>query len=209
MKSCFFFNNLFYFITQQNIDDGLKQTLLPTSEYDVKSNAHELQYHQLDIDFDSFLGQGVFGKVYKAKHGRTSDVAVKIIGDLSENRLKDVKHEIEISSQLQYSCLLTYHGYCHDDKNNILIVMELASGCLKTLKKEMTIDEKLSAAVDVAKCLVAIHGHNPPIIHCDIATRNVLRRADGACALSDFGLAKETSDGTLTFSCDQYIDNTN
>ena len=159
----------------------------------------ELQLDRLVIDYNSILGRGAFGKVYKAKYANTSDVAVKVLdlSKLGERGMRDVKHEVRFSKQLNYSCLLNYYGYCHNESNDIFIVMELASGCLEKLKSDMSIDDKLSAAYDVAKCLSAIHGNDPPVIHCDIATRNVLRRKDGSYSLSDFGLAKEAPNGII------------
>ena len=47
----------------------------------------------------------------------------------------------------------------------------------------------LRLALDAAKGCVFLHGRNPPVVHCDIKSPNVLVSADWHGKLGDFGLS--------------------
>jgi len=58
--------------------------------------------------------------------------------------------------------------------------------------------ECLRILIDTARALAHMHGHIPPIVHRDIAPRNVLVSAaadEGKVFLSDFGMSRQTSLG--------------
>jgi serine/threonine protein kinase len=48
--------------------------------------------------------------------------------------------------------------------------------------------------------MATLYNHDPPIVHRDLKSANVLIHADGTCLLADFGLAKKITEFTETFS---------
>ena len=51
-------------------------------------------------------------------------------------------------------------------------------------------------ARDIA--LALDHAHAQGVVHRDVKPDNILRRADGSCALSDFGIARTAEPGMST-----------
>ena len=138
------------------------------------------------------------------EESKGEDVAIKMLRPNSFCRIADVDREIRLLHRLNEDCLIEQHGYCVDDKRNILLVMELCIGSLNNMKSYMDDNEKLTAAIDVADCLSVIHnrGDNSAtssVVHCDVACRNVLKRKNGKFTLSDFGLAQECNGKNLLF----------
>ncbi|RLO00268.1 hypothetical protein DYB28_010163 [Aphanomyces astaci] len=57
---------------------------------------------------------------------------------------------------------------------------------------------KLRCALSVAEGLVYLHLMDPKVIHRDLKSRNVLLDADFNAKITDFGIARETDDATMT-----------
>ncbi|CAD7701038.1 unnamed protein product [Ostreobium quekettii] len=88
-----------------------------------------------------------------------------------------------------------------------LIVMELASCDLETLYKEAHLDwrTKYRFLIQVAEPLEYVQSRDPPVVHCDLKSLNILMFGDRenleSCAaqLSDFGISVEdTSTASVT-----------
>lgn len=56
--------------------------------------------------------------------------------------------------------------------------------------KEITWKRALSFASDMAEGMAALHGHDPPIIHRDLKSLNLLVTKDWRCKVCDFGLSR-------------------
>ncbi|KAF0695693.1 Aste57867_13515 [Aphanomyces stellatus] len=57
---------------------------------------------------------------------------------------------------------------------------------------------KFTVLCNVVEALVYLHSMDPPIIHRDLKTKNVLLNALGVAKLTDFGVSRETSVDTMT-----------
>ncbi|XP_027939834.1 serine/threonine-protein kinase-like protein At3g51990 [Vigna unguiculata] len=139
----------------------------------------------------NFLGKGSHGSVYKAiLHGGALIAAVKIT--------KPSK-EIEILSNLKSRRLVNLIGFCNDRtncNNNKLIVVEyMPNGSLHDLlHSTKTVGPpgwtaRVRFAVQVAKAVRFLHSSEPPVIHRDIKSSNVLIDQKWKARLGDFGLA--------------------
>lgn len=147
---------------------------------------------------DTFLGKGSHGTVYKAAfHGGALVAAVKITKPKTSN-------EIEILSHLKKNPrLVNLIGFCNDQtqtnniNNNKLIVVEyMPNGSLHELlhstKKPVrppSWTARVRFAVQVAKAVRLLHSSEPPVIHRDIKSSNVLIDEKWNARLGDFGLA--------------------
>ncbi|RHY32250.1 hypothetical protein DYB32_002729 [Aphanomyces invadans] len=57
---------------------------------------------------------------------------------------------------------------------------------------------KFTMLCDVVEALMYLHSMDPPIIHRDLKTKNVLLNGVGVAKLTDFGVSRETSEDTMT-----------
>ncbi|XP_004501618.1 serine/threonine-protein kinase-like protein At3g51990 [Cicer arietinum] len=163
---------------------------------------------------ESYLGKGSHGRVYRAtlntvKGNGNLVVAVKTTKLTSKNKhnhanaknctgcgncTSPVENEIEILSQVPSPRLVNIIGYCTDPNDNKLIVVEyMPNGSLHDLLHSTTRPpgwtRRIRFALQVAKAVRTLHASNPPVIHRDIKSSNVLIDRDWKARVGDFGLA--------------------
>lgn len=126
--------------------------------------------------------------------------------------------EIRISSRLEHNRIVEFRGVAWSKEHDLLLVLEyLPRGDLRTFlstvkRKEDTTPGGASSrnqfrsiwtwtkaqwrlAIDVIEGLVYLHSLNPPLVHGDLKSRNVLLRSDLRAKLADFGLSRYLSCG--------------
>ncbi|KAK4751808.1 hypothetical protein SAY87_020606 [Trapa incisa] len=144
---------------------------------------------------DSFLGKGSHGSVYRASlDGGRLTVAVKraklpAAGIFYEN-------EIEILSRVRGPRLVNMIGVCDRDDSTderLIVVEYMPNGCLYDLlhrsPRPPGWSDRIRYIMDVAKAVRSLHESDPPIIHRDIKSSNVLIDGKWRARLGDFGLA--------------------
>ena len=140
------------------------------------------------------LGEGSWGTVREGTF-RGSPVAVKELRNviLSPHNRRLFEREMEILSRCRHLNILQFMGATSDDQNPLLVT-ELLDGNLRQLleKRKLNRGEIVSLAVDVARGLNCMHCNQPPIVHRDVKSDNILlKRWDGSwiAKVSDFGTA--------------------
>ena len=68
-------------------------------------------------------------------------------------------------------------------------------------KVEISWSRTLDICTDICKGMVYLHTRNPPIIHRDIKSLNVLVTKDWKCTIADFGLTKIKDRAMLSTRC--------
>jgi len=147
-----------------------------------------------ELEFGSKIAEGKYGTVYKGKcRGQT--VAIKLLHNqhLSEEKLEELKTEVEIMTRLRHPCILLLMGVC-TDPNNVALVMEYVEGkgldrILHDAKVPLSQTQQLRIAKDIAKGMNWLHCLDPPIIHRDIKPPNILVNANFDVKVCDFGLS--------------------
>lgn len=167
---------------------------------------------------DSFLGKGSHGSVYRATlDGGKLIAAVKTTKlknkppSLSNHRSRNrnsnrnrnhspncsspAENEIEILSRVRNpNRLVNLIGFSADsDHNKLIVVQYMPNGSLydllHTAPKPPGWSRRLRYALQVAKAVRSLHGSEPPVIHRDIKSSNVLMDEDWNARVGDFGLA--------------------
>ena len=140
--------------------------------------------------------------VYKARDRQLNRfVAIKIlkkefIADQTfvENFIKEAK----AAASLLHPNIVTIHD-AGKDRDIYYIVMEYIEGkpLSDVIAAEAPLDYKrcIRIAKQVASALSLAHRNN--IIHRDVKPHNILITADGTAKITDFGIAKAVSDGTI------------
>lgn len=149
-----------------------------------------------EILFDpetDFLGGGCFGKVYRG-NCRSVEVAVKVPmrQKLSKRAYEAFKKEVEIMSKIYHPNVCLFMGAC-TEPGNIRIVTELMKGDLESLlrgKEEIPLSVRVKYAKDCAMGMAWLHANNPPLIHRDLKTANMLYDEGMKIKVCDFGLSQ-------------------
>ena len=140
------------------------------------------------------LGEGSFGKVFKASNKSDSSmkVAVKVINKhgLDEDDLLSISREVAIMEQVDHPNIVKYYE-TYDDVKYIYLVMELCTGgeLFEEIEKRDMLKES-SAAEYMIKLIRALHHcHSQNIIHRDIKPENIMIGGKGDVKFIDFGFA--------------------
>ncbi|KAL6986184.1 hypothetical protein U1Q18_019552 [Sarracenia purpurea var. burkii] len=157
----------------------------------------DCEIHWEDLHLQEEIGEGSFAIVY---HGtwNGSDVAVKVyFGNCySEGTLLDYKKEIDIMRRLRHPNVLLFMGAVYaEDKEKLAIVTEfLPRGSLFRMlhknNQSLDIRRRLRMALDVAKGMNYLHRRNPPIVHRDLKSSNLLVDKNWTVKVGDFGLSR-------------------
>lgn len=160
---------------------------------------------------ESFLGKGSHGSVYKAvldggklvaavkRTKRSTPTTSNFHGHTGSctnctSCTSPAENEIEILSRVRNPRLVNLIGFGSDSKDTKLIVVEyMPNGSLFDLLHSASRPpgwaRRVRFGLQVARAVQALHSSNPPVIHRDIKSSNVLIDQDRNARLGDFGLA--------------------
>ena len=136
-----------------------------------------------DYELLDKLGEGSFGKVYKAKHKLTNVMyAIKAIDKLNKNNQEGkpyFRREIEIMYKVKHPNIVRLYGHFEDDQNIYFVLEYISKGNLYTIvSKQKTKCFDASTTANLMKDLICsiyyLHNMDPAIIHRDIKPENVL-----------------------------------
>ena len=143
---------------------------------------------------DTCLGNGGWGTVVLGKF-RGCKVAVKQFYQLilSPDNRRLFEREMNIASRCRHPCLLQFIGATNDEESP-LFVTELMELSLRELLQQRALSHTDISIIslDIAQALNYLHKSEPPIIHRDISSANVLLWRHGdqwRGKVSDYGTA--------------------
>ncbi|XP_075881403.1 anti-Muellerian hormone type-2 receptor-like isoform X2 [Nelusetta ayraudi] len=159
----------------------------------------QLRFHQIeaaDIDLQHIVGCGNFATVWRGTY-HSSTVAVKVF-PAGWKHIFTAEKEVYELPLMKHSGIIDFLGSGRkEDGESWLIVLQFAEcGSLHSFLGENTIDwmSSLKLCQSLSQGLSYLHSdlrkhdaHKPPVAHKDLSSSNVLVRADGTCALCDFG----------------------
>ena len=141
------------------------------------------------------LGQGAWGWVKEGKF-RGTKVAVKQMYEVivSDHNREKFQREMQMAARCRHPNLLQFIGATNDNGVAALFVTELLDSDLRTVlsQRPLPYGEFRTISHDVLLALNYLHLSNPPIIHRDISSANVLlwkRGEEWRAKLSDYGAA--------------------
>lgn len=160
-------------------------------------------------EFIEQIGVGGMAKVYKAKD-RLLDrfVAIKVLKEQyaeDDEFLKKFNNEAQSAAKLNHVNIVNVYDIGEDlleGRKIYYIVMEYVEG--QTLKDLIDEEGKLSNhdiidySVQIAQALKSAHSSG--IIHRDIKPQNILIDKFGLAKVTDFGIARVSSNATITYT---------
>ena len=108
-----------------------------------------------------------------------------------QNLVRKYVEECQLLSSLRHPHIVQFVGLCFFGESSLpVLIMELLLTSLDDLLEstpDIPLALKRSMLADVAKGLVYLHHHNPPIIHRDLSAKNVLLNSAMVAKISDLG----------------------
>ncbi|KAG7984849.1 hypothetical protein I3843_04G180900 [Carya illinoinensis] len=150
------------------------------------------------------LGEGGFGRVYLGIMEDRVEVAVKMLTRDNQNGDREFIAEVEMLSRLHHRNLVKLIGICIEGPMRCLVYELVRNGSVEShlhgVDKEkgpLDWDARLKIALGAARGLAYLHeDSNPRVIHRDFKASNVLLEDDFTPKVSDFGLAREATEGS-------------
>jgi len=154
-----------------------------------------------DFELLKVIGMGAFGKVLQVRNKQSKQVvAMKVISKRLLKRkggyIENVQAERDIMTKIRHPFVVTMHC-SFQTRDKLFIIMDFLAGgeLFLRLGREGIFLEK-QAAFYLAEIILALdHLHTHGILHRDLKPENILLSAEGHVCLTDFGLAKDFSDG--------------
>ena len=147
------------------------------------------------------LGSGSYGSVVEL----SSDgeiLAGKVFKTHSSGRLqertaaKNICKETALLTKLEHPHIVHCRGVCflREVYLPVLVTEKLMSSLhdylLDSKNSDLNLKVKISILRDIASGLNYLHGREPPIIHRDLTTKNVLLDSELKAKIADFGIAQ-------------------
>lgn len=152
----------------------------------------ERETSKKDFNFETKLGDGAFGQVWKIIHKKTNKVYAckKVAKERIIKMLEQFRREVFIMYELSHPHIIKLFHHFEDEKY-LYLVMEIAEG--GTLFQKLTHEKSLIESqacqyfYEISMAIEYLHSHNPIIIHRDIKPENILIDSNGRLKLTDFG----------------------
>ncbi|KAI3991525.1 hypothetical protein MKX01_017144 [Papaver californicum] len=156
-----------------------------------------------DLTFGKQVGRGSYATVY---HGRWcgSDVAIKVFfnSDYSEQLLRCFREEVLLMKRLRHPNVVLFMGEVISPQHQCIVTEFLPRGSLFQLLQRHTPtldwERRVQMALDIALGMNYLHCHNPPIVHRDLKSSNLLVDKNWTVKVGDFGLSRLKIETFLT-----------
>ena len=155
------------------------------------------------VPLDEEVGSGAYGRVFTVRHGGVVYAAKEIHQTLIDSIAPGNKQEIKDlyirecfhCSALRHPNLVQCVGMFYSSHSTFpIMVMEMMKTSLtsyvKNNQSKIHRTIKISIIHDVFLGLNYLHGHKPPIIHCDLSPNNVMLTSQLLAKIGDLGVAK-------------------
>ncbi|KAJ4780576.1 Leucine-rich repeat protein kinase family protein [Rhynchospora pubera] len=152
----------------------------------------------LTNNFDDPIGIGGFGEVFKGRLEFGDEVAVKVRSESSSQGIQQFLNEVEKLSRVHHKNLVSLIGYCMDGNQIALVYEYMQKGNLQDWIRGsahfLPWKQRVRIAYESAQGLEYLHKMcNPPLIHRDIKSSNILLSTTLEAKVSDFGLVRDCS----------------
>uniref|UniRef100_A0A673HX42 non-specific serine/threonine protein kinase n=1 Tax=Sinocyclocheilus rhinocerous TaxID=307959 RepID=A0A673HX42_9TELE len=172
---------------------------LPT--IDVKKKTKQYEHVHRDVNPNDIweiigeLGDGAFGKVYKAQNKETGALAAaKVIETKSEEELEDYMVEIDILASCNHQYIVKLlDAFFYDNKLACLTLTEFCVYCWYLSELDRGLEEPQIRVVCKQMLEALQYLHSMKIIHRDLKAGNILLTLDGDIKLADFGVSAKNT----------------
>ncbi|ETV99749.1 TKL protein kinase [Aphanomyces invadans] len=177
----------------------------------------QLELHRIpfaDVCLVQPLAEGAFGQVWLGNYmGQRVAVKKLLPRKATTADLMQFVNEIKLVAKFDCPYVVSFVGAAwHKPIDMVLVTEFMDRGDLRGVLQanaakpcaELTWHDKVECALGIAEGLVYLHSMDPVVIHRDLKSRNVLLDSVRGTKITDFGIARETHDQTLTLNAGTY-----
>ncbi|XP_073303455.1 protein STRUBBELIG-RECEPTOR FAMILY 3-like [Primulina huaijiensis] len=167
-----------------------------------------LQQYTNSFARESLIGEGTLCSVYRAQLPDGKVLVVKKLDKAASGRLNNRQFLALVSSisKLHHANIVELVGYCLEHGQRLLVYNYCSNGMLNEalslddeINKKLSWNDRMHLALQAAKALEYLHEVcQPPIVHGNFTSANVLLDDDLAVKVSDCGLAPLLSSNFFT-----------
>ncbi|GAV70848.1 Pkinase_Tyr domain-containing protein/PAS_9 domain-containing protein [Cephalotus follicularis] len=173
------------------------------NKVDIETDCLDYEILWEDLTIGEQIGQGSCGTVY---HGLWygSDVAVKVFSkqEYSDDVIQSFRQEVSLMKRLRHPNVLLFMGAVTSPQRLCIVTEFLPRGSLFRLLQRNTTKldwrRRIHMALDIARGVNYLHHCNPPIIHRDLKSSNLLVDKNWTVKVGDFGLSRLKHETFLT-----------
>ncbi|KAF2289495.1 hypothetical protein GH714_036649 [Hevea brasiliensis] len=153
-----------------------------------------------DFGTKALIGEGSYGRVFYAKLNDGVEAAIKKLdASTSPEPDSDFAAQLSVVSRLKHDHFVELMGYCLEQNNRILVYQFATMGRKGVQGAEpgpvLSWNQRVKIAFGAAKGLEYLHEKvQPPVVHRDVRSSNVLLFDDFKSKIADFNLSSATSD---------------
>ncbi|KAH9673990.1 putative protein kinase [Citrus sinensis] len=185
------------------VKTGTPQKALPIEIPQIKLD--ELNRLTSNFGTKALIGEGSYGRVFYAKLTDGTPAAIKKLDTSSAPEPEsDFAAQLSVVSRLKHEHFVELLGYCMESNNRILVYQFATMGSLHDVLHGvqgaepgpvLTWNQRVKVAYGAAKGLEFLHEKvQPPIVHRDVRSSNVLLFDDFKSKIADFNLTNQSSD---------------
>ncbi|KAH0742939.1 hypothetical protein KY290_030932 [Solanum tuberosum] len=139
--------------------------------------------------------KGSSGSMYKGTLSSGTVVAIKVRDLENEQVCKRFDTECEVMRNVRHRNLVPVITTCSSDYIRAFLLKYMSNGSLENWlyreESHLNLLQRITITLDVAVAIEYLHhGHNSPIVHCDLKPANVLLDEDMVTHVGDFGISK-------------------
>jgi serine/threonine protein kinase len=163
-----------------------------------------------EFEIQSELGAGGYGVVYLAHDMSVDrDVAIKVIlPQYADN--PDFKQRFEsearLVAKLESRQIVPLHQFWQDEQGAFLVMRLIRGGSLRRIMAKqgaMSLSQVVRIFSDIAEALAVAHEND--VVHRDLKPENILIDERGNAYLTDFGIAKHTTEAENITEADAIV----
>jgi hypothetical protein len=141
------------------------------------------------------IGEGSFGMVFKGEwgSGKTPVVIKQVNISEKEGALQEFINEFRVMASIRYANVIDLYGTTVVDGKRCIVMEYMPRGSLDGVlwgdekREQLPQLLRLKIACDVARGVLFLHKQDPPILHRDLKSLNILLNQELSAKVSDFG----------------------
>lgn len=178
-------------------DNELKESLIDRNILEELNIDQRTNIDASEFTLDKQIGTGSFSEVFKGRWNG-APVAIKrflyVDVDAQREILDDFLKETALMSALHHPNIVKFYGAAKQHPHLYIVSEFCERGSLQAILRDKSVPlsnrKLLGMAVDISRGMTYLHGSEPPIIHRDLKTGNLLVDRNWRIKVADFGLSR-------------------